>query len=712
MSANLFSSDWYRISSLKPNVRDHITVHAHRYRGKRWYMLEDHITGQVRRLTPQSYLIFGLMNGHRTVDDLWILSSDRLGEEMPTHEEMLQLLASLYQGNLIKMEVSGDIEELFKRGSDAKRKKWLGKLKSPLSIQIPMIDPNQFLTRTLKYVQPVFSKVSLALYCLFILYALFLVGQNLDALTKNIADRVLAADNLLLLWLIYPIVKLLHELGHGYVLKRNGGEVHELGIMLLVFLPMPYVDASAATAFADKKQRMLVGMAGILVELFLAALAVLVWVNSESGLVNSIAFNLIFIVGISTILVNGNPLLRYDGYYVLSDYLETPNLGQRANQYWGWLSKRVLFGTKGFQSPAYDKREALWLFFYGFSALVYRLALMISIILFVAQQYFAVGVLLAIWSLTGTFIWPNLKILKNAWGDKDAGPKGRSPKVVMPIVAAAFIFLLAILPLPLSTSVEGVMHMKDDRRVLGGENCFIDNLHQVAGAEVEIGDLLVSCENPRLQASSKTLSKQYAEVVAQRQGVWDDPVRIKIFDEEIARLENEIKENRLQLDALNIYAEVQGTWWVTNADDLDGQYISRGKLIGYVISNRDVSVLGMIPESEIDLVRTKVDSVTVMKSSNIRSYLTPTSWKVYPSATKDVVSAVLSEEGGGTVVMNPSENKPISVKRYFLIDLAFETLPSPLVGERLLIKFIHPSEPIIYRTYRLVRRTFLTYFNV
>ncbi len=77
MSANLFSSDWYRISTLKPNVRDHITVHAHRYRGRRWYMLEDHITGQVRRLTPQSYLIFGLMNGNRTVDDLWVLSWQR-----------------------------------------------------------------------------------------------------------------------------------------------------------------------------------------------------------------------------------------------------------------------------------------------------------------------------------------------------------------------------------------------------------------------------------------------------------------------------------------------------------------------------------------------------------------------------------------------------------------------------------------------------------
>jgi putative peptide zinc metalloprotease protein len=631
---------------------------------------------------------------------------------MPTHEEMLQLLASLYQGNLIRMEASGDIEELFKRGSDAKRKKWLGKLKSPLSIQIPIIDPNRFLTRTLKYVQPLFSKVSLALYCLFMVYALFLIGQNWDALTKNIADRVLAADNLLLMWLIYPIVKLLHELGHGYCLKRNGGEVHELGIMLLVFLPMPYVDASAATAFADKKQRMLVGMAGILVELFLAAVAVLVWVNSESGLVNSIAFNLIFIVGISTILVNGNPLLRYDGYYVLSDFLETPNLGQRANQYWGWLSKRVLFGARGFQSPAYDKREALWLFGYGVSALIYRLALMISIILFVAQQYFAIGVLLAIWSLTGTFIWPNLKILKNAWNDRDAGPKGRSPKVVIPVVAVFFIFSLAILPLPLSTSVEGVMHLKDDRRVLGGENCFIDRLHQTVGAQVDVGDLLVSCQNPRLQASKKTLAKQYAEVIAQRQGVWDDPVRIKIFDEEIARLEDEIKENRMQLDALNIYAVKQGKWWVTNADDLVGKFISRGELIGYVISDQQVSVLGMIPESEIDLVRTKIDDVLVMKSSNIYSILKPASWKVYPSATKDVVSAVLSEAGGGAVVMDPSENKPISVKRYFLIDLAFEVLPSPNVDERLLIKFVHPPEPIIYRTYRLVRRTFLTYFNV
>jgi len=404
MSATLFSKDWYRIAELKPQLRHNVTVHAHRYRGKRWYVLEDHITGQVRRLSPQSYLIVGLMNGQRTVDQLWDISSQRLGEEMPTHEEMLQLLSSLYQANLVRMDISGDVSELFERGKEAVKKRWMAKLKSPLSIKIPLVDPERFLASTQKYTKFIFSYYFLAIWCLLVISMLVLAGQHWDELTENVSDRILAADNLLLLWLIYPLIKLLHELGHGYCIKRGGGESHELGIMLLVLLPMPYIDASSSSAFANKKQRMLVGSAGILVELFIASLAMLVWVSAETGLAKSIAYNIIFIAGVSTILVNGNPLLRFDGYYILADYLEIPNLGQRANQYWGWLSKRILFGVKGNASPAYDKREALWLFFYGVSALIYRLFLMITIVLFVAQKYFLIGLILAVWSVIGTFI--------------------------------------------------------------------------------------------------------------------------------------------------------------------------------------------------------------------------------------------------------------------------------------------------------------------
>ena len=712
MTATLFSRDWYRIASLKPRLRDHVTVHAHRYRGRRWYLLEDHITGQVRRLTPQSYLIVGLMNGARSVDQLWDISSHRLGDDMPTHEEMLQLLASLYQGNLIRMDIGGDVSELFDRGHEARRKRWLAKLKSPLSIQIPLVDPDRFLQATQKFVRPVFTKFALLLWCLMIAAMLFQVGQHWDELTRNVVDKVLAVDNIILLWLIYPVIKLLHELGHGYCVKRNGGEVHELGIMLLVLVPMPYVDASAASAFADRKQRVLVGMAGIMVELFIAALAMMVWVNAEPGLVKSIAFNTIIIAGVSTVLVNGNPLLRFDGYYVLGDLLEIPNLAQRSNQLWGWMTKRLLFGVKGHDSPAYDRREALWLFAYGIGSFVYRMFLMVTIVLFVAQKYFVVGVILALWSLIGTLIWPNLKLLSKAFQDNDIRSGSRSPMVMIPLVAAIFVVLLGVLPLPLSTSIEGVVQLGDERRVLADENCFIDKFHHQAGDFVHKGDLLMSCSNRRLQANQSILKQQYAEAEAQRQGVWDDPVQIKIYEQELARLNQEIAENRAQLDALKLYAEADGIWWVKNSIDQPGRFVTRGALVGHVITDDGIKVLGMIPEADIDLVRERVVDVKVLKASRLDHDLQPAGWKIFPAASKELVSQVLAEDGGGSVVVNPSESPPRALQQYFLVSLEFDTLPSTRVEERILVKFEHRPEALVYRGYRLVRRTFLEYFDV
>jgi putative peptide zinc metalloprotease protein len=713
MSATLFSRDWYQIADLKPQLRHHITVNAHRYRGKRWYVLEDHLTGQVRRLSSQSYLIVGLMNGERCIDRLWELSSHRLGEDMPTHEEMLQLLASLYQANLIRMDISGDVGELFERGEEAQRKQWMAKLKSPLSIKIPLVDPEAFLLATQKYVKPLFSSVVLLLWCALIISMLTLAGQHWDVLTKNVTDRILAADNLILLWLIYPIIKLLHELGHGYCIKRGGGEVHELGVMLLVFIPMPYVDASSSSAFADKKQRMLVGAAGIIIELFIAAIAMLIWVNAEPGIVKSITYNIMFIAGVSTVLVNGNPLLRFDGYYILSDYLEIPNLGQRANQYWGWLSKRIIFGVRGAASPAYDKREALWLFCYGFSSLIYRLFLMVSIILFVAQQYFVVGVILALWSFIGTLVWPNLKMLYKTWQDSDIQSGRRSPTVMIPLCAGIIVLLVSIVPLPLTTSFEGVVKMNEQRRVLAEENCFIDQLHKQVGENVYKGDLLVSCKNSQLQTDQQVLQQQYAEAYAKRQGVWNDPVQLKIYDDELLRLQSELTENKNRLATLRLYAKAHGIWSVRTADDLPGVFIKRGDLVGYVIADNDITVRGMIPESEIDLVRGHVVAMHALKSSDLSTQLTPTSWSLFPATTKEPVSQILTEAAGGKIMMNPSSTEtPESLQRYFIIALNFEHLPITYVEERIYLKFEHPPEAIIYRVYRLVRRTFLEYFDV
>ena len=154
------------------------------------------------------------------------------------------------------------------------------------------------------------------------------------------------------------MVKSLHELGHAFATKVWGGEVHEVGLMLLVFIPVLYVDASASAAFRQKHRRIVVGAAGILVETTLAALAVIVWVYGSPGIGRAIAFNVILIGGVSTLLFNGNPLLRFDGYYIFSDLIEVPNLATRANAYLFYVIQKHLFKIDSVDSPVADRRRS------------------------------------------------------------------------------------------------------------------------------------------------------------------------------------------------------------------------------------------------------------------------------------------------------------------------------------------------------------------
>ena len=179
-----------------------------------------------------------------------------------------------------------------------------------------------------------------------------------------------------------------------------------MGIMLLVFVPIPYVDATSSYSFRDKKKRMLVGAAGILVELFLAALAVVVWVNAGPGTVRAIAYNMMIIGGVSTLLMNGNPLIRYDAYYILSDFLEIPNLAARSSEYLGYFVKRRLLCISEVESTARTAGEACWLAFYGVASFVYRIFIMTAITLFIAGKFFVAGILIALWTLFSFIVLP------------------------------------------------------------------------------------------------------------------------------------------------------------------------------------------------------------------------------------------------------------------------------------------------------------------
>src|SRR5262245_59749323 len=390
MSGTFLSQSWHRVTELRPRLRGHVQVLRHRYRGQAWYVVQDNISGRHHRFTPAVYLFVGQMDGRRTVGELWSKVVTQLGDDAPTQDEIIHLLSQLHAADILQCDIPPDASELFERRGSHSRAILRQRFANPMAIKFPLWDPNRFLDRTVDLFRPLLGCAGALVWLAVVLAAFVVAAVNWPQLSENVTDRILASENLFLLALVFPILKILHELGHGYATKLMGGEVHELGIMMLVLAPVPYVDASDAATFRSKWHRALVGAAGMLVEVFIAALAVLVWAIIEPGTIRSIAYDVMLIAGVSTIVFNANPLLRFDGYYILCDLIEIPNLGFRSNRYWGALIQRFLFGLEG-ESSRSTFGERIWFLLYAPSAFVYRLVVLFGIALFVASEFFVIG---------------------------------------------------------------------------------------------------------------------------------------------------------------------------------------------------------------------------------------------------------------------------------------------------------------------------------
>ncbi len=393
------SASWYRIADYRPRLRRHARVYRQQYRGRLSYVLQDRSSGRYHVCSPPAYYMMSLMDGSRSVRELWDTACGAFPDETLQQGDVLRLLSLLYSSDVLHGDVPADVAELTERGARQQQRKTMMRFLNPLAVRFPLLDPDSFLSATTPWLRFLFTPWAAMVYLAVVGYALVQAGVHWDAITGNITDRVLAADNLLVMLLVYPLIKIVHELGHGWAVKHWGGEVHEIGVMFLVFIPVPYVDASAASAYPVKWQRALVAGAGILVEMLFASLALFVWLAVEDGFLKTCAYNAMLIGGVSTLLFNGNPLLRFDGYYVLQDVLEIPNLGTRATRHIAYLAKRYLLRVPQAESPANSRWESRWMTFYGIASFIYRIFIMTAIVLFVASQYFVIGVLLAIWAV-------------------------------------------------------------------------------------------------------------------------------------------------------------------------------------------------------------------------------------------------------------------------------------------------------------------------
>jgi putative peptide zinc metalloprotease protein len=713
---SLFSPSWYRVADLTPRLRSHVELHRHDYRGRVWYILQDHVSGRSNRFSPEAYRFIGLMNGKRTVQQLWDTVTAETGDQAPTQDEIIRLLGQLHAADALITDVTPDSRELFRRYKRQQRATLKQRLWTPLAIRIPLLDPDRFLERTLPVARLFLNRYTAILWLLMVTTAVVLALVNWSELTENVVDRALTPQNLVLLWFIYPIVKAFHELGHAYLAKKYGGEVHEIGIMFLVLMPVPYVDVSSVSGFRDKRQRMAVGAAGIAVEMLLGSLALFVWLTVESGAVHAIAYNVILVSGVSTLLFNGNPLLRFDGYYVFTDAVEIPNLGNRSNKFLGYLVQRYILGVRDAESPADTRWERGWFVGYGIAAFLYRMYIMFIIVLYIGGRFFAVGVLLAIWAITTQAIVP----IGKSMGFLVRSPLLRSNRK-RSSAAAAMLFggvLLAlfVLPAPHRTMVEGVTWPSEQSQVRAAADGFVVQLLAEDRSAVKAGQEIVQTRDPYARFLVQSLEARQRQLQLQYNAVRTvDRTEAGILAEELKVIAEDLERARERNDALIIRSPRDGLFIVPQAKDLPDRFVRQGDLVAFVIEPDDHAVVrAVVTQNDIGLVRDYVRKIDVLGANwGAKSYEAQLVREVH-GGTNRLPTAALGLAGGGDIAISPQDaNGRTTLERIFEIEVSLPLeARAEYLGARVHVRIDHGFRPIGLQIWRSLRQLFLRQFGV
>lgn len=591
----------------------------------------------------------------------------------------------------------------------------IARIKNPMALRLPLFDPDGFLAATMHLVRFLFTPFGFVVWLGLVTTGVVLAVLHWQELTEGFTDQVLAAENLVLIALAYPFVKALHELGHGYATKVWGGEVHEIGVMFLVFIPVPYVDASSSAAFDSKWRRAVVGGAGIMVETALAAVALIVWMNVEPGLVRAFAFNVMLIGGVSTLLFNGNPLLRFDGYFVFSDLIEMPNLGQRSNAYIFYLIRTYLFRVKDVPDGVTARGERKWLFTYAIAAFIYRLFISFAIALFVASKFFFIGILLAAWALFNTFVQPLIKGIKYLFTSPELRRKrGRAIGAVGAVLMGA-AGLLFSLPAPYATLSHGVVWLDQDAIIRAKTDGFVARVDATIGTEVSGGQAVVEMSDPNLENQLAILESRLREAQLRLRAVLlVDQVQAQLLRDRVRLLEDQLAGLQQRRDDLIVRAAVDGKAVIPSAENLTGQLIRQGEVLGYVVGRDDMRLRVAIPQAQAEIVRNRTKDVQIMFQDAIGTSVQGLLVAEIPQSQDTVPSLALSTQAGGDIVLNPAGVSELStLQSVFQFEVATESpMPVTRVGARALVKFDHGREPIGFRFYRSIRQLFLRQFRV
>lgn len=659
------------VSSRRPRLRTDVRFSFHEHGGRPSYVLEDVAKRRYFQVGLPEYHFLRSLDGKHTVREVLGKSARVSGQTALGETQAQTILRWALDHELLESDNvdQGDRRDLHFAEQEKKKPKQI--VQEVLFLKIPLGNPDPFLRFMERWLGWIASPFFFLIWVGTLVAAAFQMTVHWRAFISSAGGAILP-ENWLFLLITFSLLKLIHELGHGIVAKRFKVPVPEWGVRLLAFIsPLTYVDASASWRLNTRWPRICVAAAGMYIELFIAAVSVFVWIGTEPGFLNTLAYNAIFAASVVTVLFNANPLMRFDGYYILSDVIQIPNLAMKGQRFNTWFGKRYLLGMKEEVLPQtiLERRWAIGT--YGVLAAIWKVIIWVGIMSMASSLFKGAGIVIVFITLVGS-LFATLKKFRTFLKSSRGVLKPRSAFLRIGIATAVIVLPFLVIPVSPSPKIAAVIHHPD--KVVMRVECpgFVSEILCQNGDRVEEGQVLVRLENRMKAAELKQLEQDIRRSEIKSRS-WLESGHIASYQSELENvksLSKRLETMREHLGTLEFKAKRAGIVHATRIDQLPGRYLQPGETVVTIVPDEEPDVLLSVAEDDIDaLRRRKSDGLKLVLRGHpgtIEASLT----RVEERASTAVPHLALGATSGGPLVlrqqatMQSDRERGLALQRY------------------------------------------------
>jgi putative peptide zinc metalloprotease protein len=616
-----------------------------------YYMVEDPLNSRFFRLGHSEYAFVSLLDGGTTIHE----ALTHLSTVMPNHRLRESDAAGLCRW-LIEMDLAHTAESsqavpLARTANSLEQRRALARF-NPLVFRLPLCQPDAVFAALTKPIGWLYSWWAAVVWLLLVAIGTYQVFSDWDHFTAS-SQGIFSAGNRLWLVACWSILKVVHEISHGVVCKLHGGEVRETGVLFILFAPLAYVDVTSSWRFRSQWQRIHVAAAGMYIELLIAAVAALVWSSTNSGWLNNMCFNVIVMASLTTLAFNANPLMKFDGYYMLSDALAMPNLYTNGQSYLRYWARRYLLGVPA-TLPNWPRSEGALIRVYGWASFAWRIVVCVSLTITAATMFHGAGIVLACVALVMWLGLPTLRFVKYfVFGEPGEQPHRFRFILTTGSATAICAIVFGFVTWPGTREAPAVVEYAPSTVIRAASAGFVSEIRVASGQQVERGQLLVVLENRQLARDLSDLELQIrqSEIRGRRSEQQGELAAQQAEMKKREGLQSQLAEKRAQVERLTVRAPCAGKIIRRDLATIIGTYLNEGDEIATIGDESKKELQISISQDDLEVFAGqvgKLGQVEIPRYSPLQSTLE----KVMPRASLTPLHPALATANGGPLPVN------------------------------------------------------------